>query len=73
LVIPEGLLERVRNAQGTFPYGKAMWYINEYWNTDVDIELTKEERDTIVHAIHENTAMEDAGLPNNLLDRLRLM
>jgi hypothetical protein len=58
---------------GVFPIGKAMWYIVEYWNTNVDIELTKEERDIIVHAIHENTAMEDARLPNNLLDRLRIM
>ena len=54
-----------------FPTGMSMKCIDDWWNTEFLVVLTDETIAEIVSAIIDNTGMEDARCPWDLVEKLR--
>ena len=55
----------------SFPTGKSMKTIVEWWNTELELSFKDGQIDKIVSAIIDNTGMEDARCPWGLVEKLR--
>ena len=60
--VPEQLIARLERAQASFPRGRPMPEITEWWKSDA-VEVSEEELEIILDCVYTNTAMEDDHVP----------
>jgi len=67
---PPGFVQLLKDDTKAFPTGQSIGTIMAWWREEVELVLEPDLRIRIIKAIYDNTAMEDARLPHNILNKL---
>ena len=70
--VPEQLIARLEQAQASFPRGRPIPEIMNWWKSDA-LEVSDEELRLILDCVYTNTAMEDAHLPKWAVEKQRML
>lgn len=70
--VPAQLIARLEQAQASFPRGRSIPEITEWWKSDA-VEVSEEELEIILDCVFTNTAMEDAHVPKWAVDKWRML
>jgi len=70
--VPVQLIARLEQAQASFPRGRLISEITEWWKSDA-VEVTEEELEIIPDCMYTNTAMEDNHVPKWAIEKWQML